>query len=341
MQEKKDVSKFKILFVINNYSYFSHSKITGPKSMLALIGFLHKKGMKIDICIPNLININFPHNVYVHNLSPLKIIRLALQSDMIVVDRHFFFRGWFLSKIFRKKLCLRLLGLGGRLTSKRLVSKKNFIKALTHISPTDLVISTLDASASEQQISFIRSHKVSHRVNGIKSNKGKYVESNNHIPSFFFVGRDSPEKGLSLALEIFSQIKVENKRLDVFGPTLAPQKYQYLLEQGAVQLHGFCDREKIEKLTLNHSIMISCNKLGALGNAELEALAAGKYIIYGGPEKFLSYLPKQLLFRYGRNYSEILSKINSNTSQKLHITDFNSVHQKDCEDIIDLLSRES
>ena len=87
--------------------------------------------------------------------------------------------------------------------------------------------------------------------------------------------------------------------------------------------------------------MISCNKLGALGNAELEALAAGKYIIYGGPEKFLSYLPKQLLFRYGRNYSEILSKINSNTSQKLHITDFNSVHQKDCEDIIDLLSRES
>ena len=64
----------------------------------------------------------------------------------------------------------------------------------------------------------------------------------------FFVGRDSPEKGLSLALEIFSQIKVENKRLDVFGPTLAPQKYQYLLEQGAVQLHGFCDREKIEKL---------------------------------------------------------------------------------------------
>ena len=70
--------------------------------MLALIGFLHKKGMKIDICIPNLININFPHNVYVHNLSPLKIIRLALQSDMIVVDRHFFFVVGFCRKYFAK-----------------------------------------------------------------------------------------------------------------------------------------------------------------------------------------------------------------------------------------------
>ena len=113
--------------------------------------------------------------------------------------------------------------------------------------------------------------------------------------------------------------------------------YQHLIDEGSLYLHGFCDRNLIKRRTLDHSIMISCNKLGALGNAELEALAAGKYVIYGGPKKFLSYLPQDLLMRYGRNYSEILHKMNSDISELFDINDFNSVHQNDCNEIISLL----
>ena len=171
MQEKRDVSKSRILFILNNYSYFSHANITGPKSIIALIGSLIQHRFSIDVCIPNFIGTNFPHNVRLHKLSSLEIMKLTYQSDIIIVDRHFFVLGWVLSKLFRKKLCLRLLGLGTRLSSRRLLSKKNLIRVLTHISAVDLVISTLDASAAEHDIKFIRSHKLSPRMNGIQFNE--------------------------------------------------------------------------------------------------------------------------------------------------------------------------
>ena len=274
-----------------------------------------------------------------HKLSSLEIMKLTYQCDIIIVDRHFFILGWFLSKLFQKKLCLRLLGLSTRLSSTRLFSKKNFIRVLTRISAVDLVISTLDASATQHDIKFIRSHKLLHRMNGIQSNKEE-TQNKKQKSMFFFVGRDSPEKGLRKALQIFSAIEVSSKRFDVFGPTQVPKMYQHLIDEGSLYLHGFCDRNLIKRRTLDHSIMISCNKLGALGNAELEALAAGKYIIYGGPKKFLSYLPQHLLIRYGRNYSEILHKMNSDVSELLNISDFHSVHQKDCDEIVSLLSNE-
>lgn len=322
---------------MNHYSYFRHQKVTGPKSIIELLRTLKIRNAVINVCIPKATSINFPYEVALHNLSWLNILKLTFDTDIIIVDRHFFILGWFLSKLFRKKLCVRLLGLGQRLNSNRLLSKKNLIRFLTRISAVNLVISTLDASAAERDIDFIRSNKTLHRINGIDKKIVTNINIKTDESLLFFVGRDSPEKGLKEALELFSNIDSSSKRLDVFGSNRVPEIYKELVDSGIVRLHGFCDREKIENFTQRHAIMISGNMLGALGNAELEAIASGKYILYCGPAKYLSYLPIELRDLYSRDYSELLQKLNIRNIDDILFCDFETIHQNDACEILSML----
>ena len=106
-----------------------------------------------------------------------------------------------------------------------------------------------------------------------------------------------------------------------------------------ITFHGFVDRPKIEALLPTMSIMISANKLGCLGNAELEAICFGKPIIYLGSADHLQFIPKELRQFY---LSPERYKKDRETAlfyrTKASLESFDSVHETDASMIMALLS---
>ena len=338
MQEKSSDAKSKILVLLNNYSYFQREKITGPKSIIQLFSFLVEQGVSITILLPGKKPIsNFPFKTIIQKLNFWNILRNIIKSKIIIVDRHFFILGWVLSKVFCKKLCVRLLGLGVRLQSERLFSKRNLIRILTSISPVDLVISTLDASSPIKNLTFIKSKKVIHRINGVEPNITRQNSNKPFKDLFFFVGRDSQEKGFDEALAFFCNLSLPFKKLDVFGLTKLSQIHKIRDQSKKVFLHGFVDTNQICSMTQDHAFMISGNKLGALGNAELEALARGKKIIYCGDKKYMSSIPENII----KNYVHVSEWRNINIEkflkQSCKIQNFFIIHKADKRAVLELL----
>ena len=104
-----------------------------------------------------------------------------------------------------------------------------------------------------------------------------------------------------------------------------------------VFLHGFVDTNQICSMTQDHAFMISGNKLGALGNAELEALARGKKIIYCGDKKYMSSIPENII----KNYVHVSEWRNINIEkflkQSCKIQNFFIIHKADKRAVLELL----
>ena len=115
---------------------------------------------------------------------------------------------------------------------------------------------------------------------------------------FVFLGRNAEEKGLVDAINYFSLVskEIKNSKLIVMGideeegsHICLRLKLNDLKEK--IEFKGYIfDDEKYEIISQS-KWMISGNKLGCLGNSEIECLSLGLRIIYLYKEN-IKYLPK-------------------------------------------------
>jgi len=322
----------------NNYTYFKHKNISGPKSLIKYLSLLEQNNCKLWLYTNDIKKIgNFPFSIKLKEFPKLTNVLQFMHVDLIIVDRANIILGLLLSFLFRKKIILRILGNGFRLNSKKIFSYRNLITLLTFFKKIDLVISTCDGS-SKHGPTFIKTRSLRHRVNGIPNLKIQNNVINEN--EFYSVCRYSKndEKGLKKIIDFFSNLLNKNTalKLHLFGPTnndlteLQPIKAY----RKSINAYGFISLEEIEELSKNCKYMISCNLSGCLGNAELESIANEKPIIYLGPKSNLEKLNNEYRrsFINGEEYFHNVKKI-----KFPKIENFNSVHEKDVVETMNLL----
>ena len=327
------MSQLKILLCVNNYSYFQRDPVTGPKSLLALINILEHHECKILLLTKKIEKLGtFPtKNMDIYELTSINLINKMPKCDIIICDRSNIIKSLIIAKVFKKRICLRLLGMAGRLQSRRVLSYRKLCIFVTRLMPLDLIISTLDGSTSEGP-NFIKSQKFRHRINGVE----KFLKSNTDIDSklFFFVGRDSEEKGVDVVIQYFKYKMSGDRTLLLFGPSGNSTSYKD--DSGStvnIIFKGFIKREDIISQIQPAIAMISCNHHGCLGNSELEAIQMGKQILYLGPKEKLNYIPKSLK----KYFITDISALRCNTLSINTVPDFGTVHLCDGKEIINLI----
>lgn len=334
-----------VTIILNNYSYFQNKTVVGPKSVLALIVSLVSSDLDVSILVKNSkLCGTFPTSVRVIELTFKNAMLAAQKSSCIICDRGNLVKAIFLAALFSRPLVVRLLGLGGRLKSQKFFSWRSVIKFVSHFAPPDLVISTQDGSFDLSTIP-INSTTYRHRLNGL--HKRSYTASrssknlqNTSVIQFFFIGRDASEKGIVTAIEYFLSLKKQGSELHLFGPSNLPTELAVPDDSlSKIIAHGFLDRDLIAEKIADMSVMISANQHGCLGNAELEALGAGKPIIYLCDPKNLTFIPDELRDFYidPSFYLANHGNYQPPKSPYLQIPDFEDVHRVDVEFICALL----
>lgn len=332
----------RIVCIINNYSYFQHSVVSGPKSFIELLKQLRDRGFEVTILVPTADSCGaFPKGIRITNLTLLSAIKSVSQTTIILCDRGNLLQSIFLSIVFRKKLVVRMLGLGNRLQSRKIFSLRNIYSIATRFLPPELIISTLDGSYDCDR--FPVSSKIArHRVNGVHSIKSLQFREKDLPTSnlkFFFIGRDAEEKGVKHALRYFADLKDPLSELHLFGPTAPPDDIvMSRTETDRVFFHGFVDRAVIERVLPNMDIMISANKNGCLGNAELETISFGKPIIYLASLNNLDFIPASLReFYLNPMQYQLDRKAKLLNPKQFNIGSFDSIHECDAASIAALL----
>ena len=134
--------------ILNNYSYFKHEYIEGPKSLIKYIELLEENNCEISIFSTNTDSFGiFPFKVKLIDLTLKNTLLKIPKYDLIITDRANILWGLFFSFIYRKKLVIRILGNGFRLNSTNIISYKNLIRILSFLIKIDLIISTNDGSS--------------------------------------------------------------------------------------------------------------------------------------------------------------------------------------------------
>ena len=284
----------------------------------------------------------FPTGIVVSELTFFSALNAVARGGIILCDRGNILKSILLSMLFRRKLVVRMLGLGGRLRSKRLLSLRSVYAAATRIFPPELVISTIDGSF-DPGLYPITAKTMRHRING--AHEAKIPQLIRETPQitkskFFFIGRDAEEKGALEVLNYFQDLNELASELHFFGLSAPPPGAALPRSvRSRITFHGFVDRPEIEALLPKMSIMISANKLGCLGNAELEAICFGKPIIYLGSSDHLQFIPKELRQFY---LSPERYKKDRETAlvfrTKASVESFEYVHDTDASMIMALLS---
>ena len=341
-----------IVVLLNNYSYFQRDKITGPKSLIRLLTLLSEANFKIILMFNSRSQDNVPDSSefpfkceIVSNDLYLKI-KLISRCKLIISDRTNIFKGILLSILFNKKHIVRLLGTARRLKSKSLLSYRNLLLVLTNVKPLDLLISTNDGS-SYGQYSYLKSKKSLFRINGIEDIKYYIRDNSLNFQNFIFLGRGDDEKGLEDAIKFFSSLNEK-----------APSTHLTIIGADHKNVEGICKRLKLEGIEKNIDSrgfiydeskyafisksrwMISGNKLGCLGNSEIECLSLGLKIIYLY-DKHIKYLPENLN-QYYVSKNSFFNRLNNFLRPEKDLKapsfqNFDEVHQKDINEIISLI----
>lgn len=284
----------------------------------------------------------FPAGIEVSELTFPSAIKAALQSTIILSDRGNILKSTALSIVFRKKLVLRILGLGDRLKSRKLFSLRTVYSAVTYLLPPDLIISTIDGSY-DQNLFPINSRASRHRINGV-SDLGLLPFTPKSLPlgglKFFFIGRSAEEKGMLEAVRYFNKLEDPLSEFHLFGPSEPPAGTELFSASSAkLFYYGFLDRAAIEAVLPDMSIMISANKVGCLGNAELEAISFGKPVIYLGNKEHLNFIPRALRrFYLAPGQYQRDRKAKWFCPRRVGINNFDKVHDADVNSILRLIS---
>ncbi len=346
------MSNHSIVVFLNNYSYFQRDKINGPKSLIYLLGLLSNSNVEIILILKNKSHqkipssSEFPFQCKIHASSFFSNLKNVNKCSLIISDRANVIKGIFFSIFFNKKHVLRLLGMGRRLKSKSLFSYKNLLYLLTLIKPINLLIATNDGS-SYGNFPFLKSKKELFRINGVES-ISLNIKDDKDFSKFVFLGRNAEEKGLVDAINYFSLVseEIKNAKLIVIGideeegsHICLRLKLNELKEK--IEFKGYIfDDEKYEIIS-ESKWMISGNKLGCLGNSEIECLSLGLRIIYLYEEN-IKYLPKKFL-PYFESKKSFIDNVRKDSRFKLLenviVDNFYDIHTKDAKEILSFLMK--
>lgn len=326
--------------ILNNYSYFKHEYIEGPKSLIKYIELLEENNCEISIFSTNTDSFGiFPFKVKLIDLTLKNTLLKIPKYDLIITDRANILWGLFFSFIYRKKLVIRILGNGFRLNSTNIISYKNLIRILSFLIKIDLIISTNDGSSLNGP-NFIKTKNQRHRINGV--NKLSIKEKSANLNHFFGICRYSrtDDKGIESIIKFYKKILKINSdaKLHLFG-THAKDICHFeknLFQKKSITAYGFIKNDELQDKICDFGYMISGNQHGALGNAELESLSAKKVIIYVGPQKHIENLPSKV--RSGYISPEDFLKNNfKNVDFLYQLDDFEKVHSDDVNATLSLI----
>ena len=333
-------SSHKIAVILNNYSYFTHEFIKGPKSLIKYLELLEENNCEINIFSNNIDSFGiFPFKVKLIDLTLKNTLLEIHKYDLIITDRANILWGLFISFIFRKKLVIRILGNGFRLNSTNIISYKNLIRILSFIVKIDLIISTNDGSSFNGP-SFIKAKNRRHRINGV--NKLSTTKNNADLNHFFGICRYSrtDDKGIESIIKFYKKILGvnSNAKLHLFGAEADYISHldKNLFEKKSITAYGFIKNNELQNRICNFGYMISGNQHGALGNAELESLSAQKAIIYIGPQKHLENLTSNIRSGY-INPEDFLKNNFKNVSFLHELENFEKVHANDVKVTLSLI----
>lgn len=325
-----------IIFILSNYSYFSKKKVTGPKSIIKWFEILNEKGIKIKLFLENknnkrvgILKQNLDINYYESIIDLFLKIYKTSKTSVLICDKRNMIQTIAIATILNKKLCIRILGRNKRLNSKKIISHVRLLKIITFILKPNIIIETLDGSQLEDEKLFY-AEKYLLRLNGVEKNININCIKDDKL--FVTVGRNSPEKGLKNVIEKFKNIKDDDKsKLIVFGTNKDEIDTTY--HDNSITFEGFCDHDYIYKTLNKAKYFITGNKLGLVGNAELEAIECGCVIIPAISDNY-EKIPKFLQDKYFECQQKEYKK------RDVNLPCFAKVHRSDIEHVEKLFGEE-
>jgi len=326
-----------VIFILNNYSYFNKKEIDGPKSIITWIELLIKSNRKVIILIKGGSTIgNFNQEVKVNEFNGFielnqLVYNYKTNKTIIVSDRANVIPSLILAKLYRLKICIRLLGRGHRLNSKRIISYKSFVKLTSYILEPDLLIETIDGSQNDNQ-PLIKSKIYIKRMNGIE-NIYRSQKNNKDYNLYISCSRFSPEKDIIAVISTFLMIKRinEDAKLIIYGVEKKQINKKY--HSNSIIFKGYKKRSEIIRSLGISAFFLTGNNAGLLGNAEIEAIASGCKIINATKQKSINDIP----IRYRKHFTKSITEEYEYIEHR--IKSYEDVHVNDIKTLLNLFNK--
>ena len=346
------MKKHKILYILNDYSYFKKVHPSGPKSLIKLVNNLSKYFTKNIFFIktnlrPRKLILSKNQKIFFFkNLISIIFKGCICKPDIIIVDRGNIILGLIIKFFIGSKIVIRFLGYSNRLNSLNLFSYKNLVIFFLRIIKCDLTIQTIDMFFNPSKPLFLGDKNII-RFNGLLTNE-LYPPKYKNNYGITFVGRLDDTKGIDKVINFFENIYQINNHyfLDILGFTKNDfvKKYSksYLLKK--INFHGFVNTKKKSKILRKNKFYIS-GQNGLLGNSEIEAIYNSRIIL------LLKNLNFNSKFLCKKNFLELENYIQNKNFKKIEIDmkkkkpkkilkkffEFEKIHNFDSKSVIDLL----
>ena len=214
---------------------------------------------------------------------------IKLKPDLVYIDRAHAFEGALLSRYFKKKVFLRMMGVAVyKITSlKKNKIRFSFFRWIFK-SPFSFVLFTNDGSDYKNWARFFLQKQVNFKslINGVNKNKKNFKcnlnrEFNNKI-LILFVGRLVENKRCEIFIESILSLSRDSKKKIKALIIGDGEKKKELINKVKKSKHGHCFKfygrlpsDIVQKFYKQCHIFVSLNALGNLCNTCLEAYANG------------------------------------------------------------------